>query len=251
MENYTIFEEGRLPSLGKIYDGKNVNPDFKIRSMTTAEEMRRLSHSNRPMKVICDIIDTCIINNQFDGLSAYDMCLGDYQYLLHKLRVATYGSMYKMSTYCTLCGSKEIQAIDIDSLEQVIYTPEFDKLCVLKLPLSGDEVTLRYQTPRMIDDVELRKKELQNKPSAIDQSLLFNLSAIVSRVNNEHLDSIQLENYLRKLHMRDTNAILKRADKIVNSIGTQSEFTFKCGVCGNEYRSPFLITPEFYGPSED
>ena len=92
-ENYAIFEEGTLPSLGKVYGGLKVNPDFKIRSMTTEEEMRRLSHSDRPLKVICDIIDDCLIDKPFE-ISSYDMCLGDYQYLLHKLRVATYGPQY-------------------------------------------------------------------------------------------------------------------------------------------------------------
>ena len=253
MEDYTIFEEGTLPSLGKIYAGKNVNPNFRIRSMTTNEEMRRLSHSERPLKVICEIIDTCLINNPFDGFSSYDMCLGDYQYLLHKLRVATYGSSYKMSTYCPICGSHEIQNIDIDNMEVLTYTEDVNDFLSVKLPKSGDEVSLRFQTPRMIDDIEIKKKEFSKKfPDAkSDPSILYTLCSVIASVNGEHLDSFQLENYLRKLPMRDTNAIAKRADKLVNSIGTQTEFTFTCGVCGNDYRSPFLVTSEFYGPTED
>ena len=252
-QDYVLFEEGTLPSLGKLYREKNVNPEFKVRSMTTVEEMRRLSHSERPLKVICDIIDDCLINNPFNGMSVCDMCLGDYQYILHKLRVATYGPSYKMNTYCPLCGASEIQDIDLDTLEHVQFTEEIFSLMNLTLPVTKAELTLKYQTPRMLDTTTIKKKDFEKgmPNSTVDQTLLFTVCSVIDTVNSEHLDSFQLENYVRKLPMRDTNAILKRANKIDNSIGLKTDFNFKCGVCGNNYRSPFLITPEFYGPSED
>jgi hypothetical protein len=66
--------------MGLVYD-KPINPVFKIRSMTTEEEMRRLAHTERPYKLLCDIIEECIVGDK-PGISVYDMCLGDYQYLL-------------------------------------------------------------------------------------------------------------------------------------------------------------------------
>lgn len=253
MQEYILFEEGTLPSLGKLYKDRSVNPEFKIRSMTTEEEMRRLSHSEKPLKVICDVIDDCIVNNQFDGLSSYDMCLGDYQYLLHKLRVATYGPSYKMKTYCPICGASELQNIDIDSLDYIQFTDDIFSLTELKLPRTKIDITLKYQTPRLVDNTNNKKKEFDKKmpDSKVDQTLLFTLCAVIDTVNSEHVDPFQLENFVRKLPMQDTNAILKRADKINNSIGLQTDFEFTCGVCGNNFRSPFLITPEFYGPEED
>jgi hypothetical protein len=86
MNNYSIAEEYTLPSLGKVYTQK-INPLVKLRSMTTEEEMKRLSPSERQYKNLCDIIDDCIVEPI--GISAYDMCIADYQFLLHKLRIVT------------------------------------------------------------------------------------------------------------------------------------------------------------------
>lgn len=253
MQEYTLFAEGTLPSLGKLYKGRNVNPEFKIRSMTTEEEMRRLSHSEKPLKVLCEIIDGCLIDNPFDGLSSYDMCLGDYQYLLHKLRVATYGSSYKMNTYCPICGANEKQDVDIESLEHLKFTEDIFGLMSLTLPVTKVDITLKYQTPRSVDATSTKKKDFEKRmpDSKVDQTLLFTICSIVDTVKSEHLDPFKLENWVRKLPMQDTNVILKRADKIDSSIGLKADFEFTCGVCGNNFRSPFLITNEFWGPDED
>ena len=58
--NYTIVESYELPSKGLIYDTK-IEPHVELRSMTTREEMRRLAPSNTPLKVLSEIIETCMI----------------------------------------------------------------------------------------------------------------------------------------------------------------------------------------------
>ena len=92
MKDYTIVEECTLPSLGKIYTPK-INPEVKLRSMTTVEEMRRLAPSEHTYKNLCELIDDCMVEPI--GMSVYDMHLADYQYLLHRLRIVTYGVDYK------------------------------------------------------------------------------------------------------------------------------------------------------------
>ena len=92
----TVVEFFQLPSKGLIYgEGKELDK-FKMRSMTTVEEMKRLSHSEDAYRLISEIIDDCVLGNL--GISAYDMHIGDYQYMLHRLRVVTYGSEYKVTT---------------------------------------------------------------------------------------------------------------------------------------------------------
>ena len=102
MTNYSIAEEYVLPSRGKVYS-QNVNPNVKIRSMTTEEEMKRLAPSDKTYKNLCEIIDDCLVENP--GISSYDMCLADYQFLLHKLRVVTYGPDYPITSKCPFCRS--------------------------------------------------------------------------------------------------------------------------------------------------
>ena len=80
MDNVTIVESFELPSKGKIYDTP-VNSVFRLRSMTTEDEMKRLSHSEDQYKLLSEIIDSCMLEPI--GISSYDMHLGDYQYILH------------------------------------------------------------------------------------------------------------------------------------------------------------------------
>ena len=74
--NCTIAEYFTIPSKGLIYN-QQVAPDIKMRSMTTIEEMKRLSPSEYAYRNLSDVIDDCIIGDV--GISSYDMCIGDYQ----------------------------------------------------------------------------------------------------------------------------------------------------------------------------
>ena len=53
-KDYTINQTFTLPSEGKVYS-ELVGPDITLRSMTTQEEMKRLSPSDMPYKNICEI----------------------------------------------------------------------------------------------------------------------------------------------------------------------------------------------------
>jgi hypothetical protein len=75
MSNITIQEQFKLPSKGLVYNTK-IDTIIHLRSMTTAEEMRRLQPSDSPYWTICSIIDDC--GAKECGISSYDMCLGDY-----------------------------------------------------------------------------------------------------------------------------------------------------------------------------
>jgi len=104
-KNITIKEDFSLPSEGRIY-GKTFNPDVTLRSMTVEDEMKRLSPSKNPYKNMSEIIESCITSEKLP-ISVYDLCIGDYTYLLHKLRVVTYGANYPIRYMCPKCGSIE------------------------------------------------------------------------------------------------------------------------------------------------
>lgn len=110
----TIFENFVLPSGGAIY-GTFVNPNVTLRSMTTMEEMKRLSPTDTPYKVMSDIIEDCM--KPKPAIHVYEMCLGDYQYLLHKLRIVTYGPDYKMTVKCKDCGETTESIGNLESLQ--------------------------------------------------------------------------------------------------------------------------------------
>ena len=251
MSEYTIAEELTLPSKGLVYKQK-VNPLVRLKSMTTQHEMQRLSRSDRPYKPMCEIIDDCFVENP--GISSYDMCLADYQYLLLKLRVATYGPRYEFQTTCPYCMTAMADSMNIDDMK-VTYCnlQDISSLLEFELPSTKKNIKIRMQTPRMIDDVTIQNKELQKKSKgrALDSALLFNICSMIETIEGKDINPIDKEDFVRNLPMMDTNYIVKKADKLSESFGVDSHIERTCSACGLDYTSSFRVSSEFFGPSID
>ncbi len=248
MEDYTIAESYVLPSLGKVY-AQPINPNIKIRSMTTEEEMKRLGRTELTYKLLTEIIDDCLLEKP--GVKTYDLCIGDYQFLLHKLRIVTYGKDYKFETTCPICGKVNSHTIDLESLNVVQYTDDFTKYLNITLPRSKKRIELNLQTPRMLDEITVRTKELLSKsPNVTGQpAFLFTLESLIRKVDGEVLDPIKLESFVRHLPMIDANYIIRSAEKI--NIGIDTKIDLTCSHCNGKYKQVFPITGEFFGPTID
>lgn len=250
-ENYTIFEEFELPSKGLIYESP-INPKIRLRSMTTEDEMWRLQRTDTPYKVMSELIDKCIVGEK-PGLSAYDMCLGDYQFLLHKLRTVTYGPDYKLIITCPVCKSINEVTINLEDLGVLTYDEHTMDEAKITLPKSKKVIELRLQTPRMLDDIETRKRELKkktkDKTSRFDY--LLTLESLIKTVDGSVYTPAQLEAFILKLPLADANYLIQKADKLNQKVGVETTFTATCPDCGNEVVAPFLITSEFFGPTID
>lgn len=248
MENYTITESYTLPSKGKVYK-QQIKADITLRSMTTADEMRRLSQSDKPYKLLSEIIDGCILDNP--GISCYDMCMGDYQFLLYKLRTVTYGSDYKVDVVCPHCLSRSIETIDLDQLKVLEYDSEFDNYLHIELPISKKQIDLRLQTPRMLDEVTEKAKDISKRFPEYkgEPAFLCTLDSIVYKIDGQMYDDIEKEAFLKNLPMKDVNYILKTIKKV--DIGIENETEIKCSKCGKVHRIIIPITGEFFGPSID
>ena len=106
------------------------------------------------------------------------------------------------------------------------------------------------QTPRLLDDINLKTKEARKKSSNIgDPAFLFTLESIIATVDGYSLDTIKLEEFIKNLPMADSNIIIQYAQKLNESIGLDTGFVVACDVCGFEYRSSFRFTPEFFRPT--
>ena len=251
MSEYTISEFGELPSKGKIYK-QNVNPQIHLRSMTTEEEMRRLAYSELPYKPLCDVIDACLIEPI--GISSYDLCLGDYQYLLHRLRVVTYGPEYPSASVCPICGQVNRQTLNLDEVAIIPFNEEeFNNLLLVNLPGCNKQVKLKVMTPRDIDEIVKEEKEFtaKNPDNTININYLLTLRHSIDSVNDQHLDKIKLDIFLRKLNMRDTNLIYKTMNKLEEKVGLDTRIQNKCTnpKCGAQYATTFRVTNEFFGPA--
>lgn len=249
MQNYTITEDFILPSHGKVYGDREVNENVTLRSMTTEDEMRRLRPSDRQYKSMADVIDSCIVNDI--GISAYDLCIPDYQYLLHKLRVVTYGSQYPLRCSCPYCFSAQDEELNLDDLEYKEYYDGCLDSLEFDLPVSGKRITLRMQTPRLLDDINvaINSDKKKNRGDNSGSAFFFTLKYMIKEVDGKKLDPILLEDFIKSLPMKDTNIIIRNIEKLVNAFGFNDELTIICNTCGLAYTSPFRITSEFFGPS--
>lgn len=253
MADYTISEYCELPSKGLIYS-QTVCPNIQLRSMTTEEEMRRLSPTDFPYKTLCDIIDTCMVTPC--GISSYDMCLGDYQYLLHRLRVVTYGSDYPSSSICPICGKMNKVVLNLDDIPILDASiEELNSIREFTLPVSGKNIKLKYQTPRDVDEIakEEREFKIQSPESTVNITYLIALKHTIDTVDGRHLDKITLDQLLRKLSMKDTNMIYQRASKLNEKVGIDTKINNVCTnpKCGAKYQTTFRLTNEFFGPTTD
>jgi hypothetical protein len=247
--NYTIGECAELPSKGLIY-GSGVPSQVELRSMTARDEMKRLAPSNSQFKTLAEIIEGCMIE-QFP-VHVYDMALGDYEYLLHRLRIVTYGDEYKMTIRCPYCGEYFDATAHLESLEiKEFNMQKFEDVRTITLPKTGCVVTLNFQTPRMLDEIENKTKDMKRrfKNANIDFNLMISLTSAIDTVDGMHMDSIQAENFINSLPALDMTKIINGIDEINSLVGLDNSIIVDCTKCGGEVPTSFRFGPEFFRPT--
>lgn len=247
-ENYTISETFTLPSLGKVYEG-GIDPEITLRSMTTRDEMRRLSPSENIYKPLCDMIESCIVGSK-PKVHVYDMCLGDYQFLLHKLRIVTYGSEYSMRVKCPNCGELTDGKTDLNDETVLDWDDSILELLDVKLPRTGAKLRLRFATPRMMDEIQKRKRDILRKSGEqiLDPTLSLTAQALIDTVDGERLSPAKLETFVDNLPAADLKFFMGKAAKFNERVGLDTEVVVKCGHCGYDVVTTFRLEPGFYEP---
>jgi predicted RNA-binding Zn-ribbon protein involved in translation (DUF1610 family) len=247
--DYTIMEGYELPSKGKIYT-ETLDPHIELRSMTARDEMKRLSPSSTPLKTLADIIEGCCIEKP--AVHVYDMSLGDYEFLLHKLRIVTYGEDYKVSLRCPECGEIIETIAKLGQLE----VKEFDEdevrnLQTFTLPKCGRSITLNFLSPRMVEEMEVQVKDRKRryKNATIDFETLVKLLVNIDLVDGEKKPEHELENIITNLPALDLQKILNNIDKLNQKIGLDNILYLTCPKCGEEVTTFFRFGPEFFRPT--
>ena len=247
--NYTVAEGYRLPSGGEIYDIP-VNPQVELRSMTARDEMKRLNPSSSQFKTLADIIEGCMIEKP--KVHVYDMALADYEYLLHKVRVVTYGTGYKIGLACPYCGEIINTEINLDQLQLKDFSMDtFEELRNFTLPDAGKLITLNFSTPRRLDEIDVKVKDLRRRfPKAdIDFNTQVLLETMVNSVDGEKLSHTAMETFINSLTARDLLKILNNLDKLNQSFGLDNKIFVDCPKCGEEISSFFRFGTEFFRPT--
>jgi hypothetical protein len=247
--NYTIGETTELPSKGVIY-GSGIPAAVELRSMTARDEMKRLSPSSTQFKTLADIIEGCMIEKP--SIHVYDMALGDYEYLLHRLRIVTYGDEYKMMLRCPFCGEYIDAVAHLEELKLKEFDKDlFDAARTIVLPRSGNTVTLNFQTPRILDENESYVKDMKRrfKTAEIDFNLMATLMSAIDTVDGLHMDAIKLEAFINKLPALDMNKILNAIEELNGLVGIDNSIVVGCNKCGGEVPTSFRFGSEFFRPT--
>lgn len=252
-KSYTISETYTLPSKGSalIY-GEAIDPRFTIRAMTTEEEMKRLSPTDMPYKAMSDIIEDCLVEK--GNYNVYDLHIADYEFLLHKLRIATYGPDYRVEVYCPNCGEITKTSINLDHLDVTVFDEEDEtNFGIIELPVTKKRIELNIQTPRILDNIELRIKEIKKKSKgqAVMPELPVTLTHLIKTVDGQRMREDALDTFVRKLPMGDTTYLFHEASKFKRKVGLDATATASCGSCGYDVVTTFRITSEFFGPTLD
>ena len=247
--DYTIMEGYELPSKGKIYDVA-VNPHIELRSMTARDEMKRLSPSSTPLKTLADIIEGCCIEKP--AVHVYDMSLGDYEFLLHKLRIVTYGEDYKVALRCPDCGEMIEAIAKLDQLSVKEYDEEaVQALQTFTLPVTGHTVTLCFLSPRITEEMDVKTKDMKRKykTATIDFETLVKVLSNIDLIDGDKKTEHELETFITNLPARDLQKILNNIDKLNQQIGLDNILYLTCPKCGEEVTTFFRFGPEFFRPS--
>jgi predicted RNA-binding Zn-ribbon protein involved in translation (DUF1610 family) len=247
--DYTIMEGYELPSKGKIYE-ESINPHIELRSMTARDEMKRLSPSSTPLKTLADIIEGCCVEKP--NIHVYDMSLGDYEFLLHKLRIVTYGEGYNVALRCPSCGELIEATADLGQLAIKDFNEEeVDKLRIFTLPKSGKTISLNFITPRIIEESEIKVKEMKRryKNATIDFETLVKLQMNINLIDGEKKDEAEMENIITSLPALDLQKLLNNIDNLNQQIGLDNILYLTCPKCGDEVTTFFRFGPEFFRPT--
>ena len=174
MDYITNKETFTLPSKGKMY-GIEVPAEVTLRSMTTEEQMIIERYDENEYKKICEAIDACMVEKY--PISSYDMIFGDYEFLLHKMRIVTYGSDYTMVIQCPNCKNVVKSETNLDD----IVVKEFDAKEVsnreITLPVTKKVIKLSFQTPRMLDKIKSQAQEYKKKKNTpgVNYDMMFRI----------------------------------------------------------------------------
>lgn len=234
-----------LPSKGKLYNG--VNPEVTLRGMTIRDEIIRLNASEYDYKPLADMLDRCIISEM--GISAYDLCLGDFQYLIFQLRGLTYGNSIELNVQCPYCRTVNQITVEIDEIPlRETSWEELQDVANIELPMTKERITLNPMTPRLIDKIKSETKKSKKRAKANEAELFVKLSASIASIEDVNDNDFDIEEWIESLPMMDVNTILQKSQELDTLIGLDLSKELTCELCGLDFNTTLVVGKDFFRP---
>lgn len=245
-----VQETFTLPSLGKLY-GTDYPSEVSIRSMTTFEEKMRLGGQGF-WKIMCQILDSVITSPE--KFQSQYTTIFDFYFLMYKMRLVSYGHIYKVNVTCPNCGHQTVCSVDLDNLKvNYLGDDDTEPFKIGPLPRSGDTLECRYL--RVIDQInnEKRAKEIKRTTPNYDgdPTYVLSKSARIVSINGEEVTPIEAEMYVEAMQAMDSAYFDQAYNKIVNKVGMDMSCTDFCEECGEELVFDLPFNSEFFRPTFD
>lgn len=248
-DNY-ITQEFTLPSKGLL------NPDIpegKIVQRCMMVSDQKFLASSKVENKMTEMIKRTTVSPENIDVGA--LTITDSLFMLFKLRILSYGDIYKYRTVCPECGQKIDVELNLAELESVELDKDYEKSLRVKLPRKEDTVVTRLITNNISDNIskEIRRARQKNK-EGIDE-FVIRLSAQVSSIilqkpdkdgNKEITDIFDIRDYLSTLTDFDATAI----ESVLSSVeyGIVPTVPYTCNECGNEVELDIVFDTEFFRP---
>lgn len=236
-ESSSIYEEIKLPSLGRFYDGSNgpQNGVIHVRPMTGEEEqILATPRFVRKGQAINMIFNRCVQECSQGQFDAEDLLTQDRTYLLIYLRGVSYTTEYDVEVTCPFTQSKFAYTIDLNELF-VDYCPnDFDEESLVgKLSKSGYSYSYRLANGRDEKAVQ-QYREQKNKnfdtTNQSDDTILYRTATLLKDING--VDNFtDLRTILKYLPVSDLSELRTVVNEppfgVETKISIQSPFTME------------------------
>ena len=241
------YDEIKLPSMGKFYDGEDGPTDgiLHVRPMTGKEEQilatPRWVKGGKAMDMI---FESCIQ----EGYDPVNLLSIDRTYLLIFLRVISYAPEYEVEIKCPDCATKQSSVIHLNELDVEECSNNFgpEKLDDT-LPTTG--FTFGYRLGTGHDELEVSKhRERKAKwfgERSGDDTLLFRMANLIEYIEDiNHKKDIQT--ILEQLPVSDVNYIRN----VVNEppFGVDTKIPQVCVSCMSEFDIDLPLEANFFFP---
>jgi hypothetical protein len=237
---------GRLPHGYLDADGA-VHAEFELRALTgREEELLARSGGRGSAAAVTEVLRRCLSRlgtlDTIDAATVRGMLVGDRQYLMLKLREATFGDLVRGSAPCPWpdCGHRVAIAFSTHDVPVVAATErEIMHTLVLSEHAgtgSAADRTVRFRLPTGADQEELSPLFAQGEAAALTALLHACVLCVGSR---EADDAVAALTPLARQEIEDRMAaIAPRLDLVM---------TATCVECGRAFEAPFDLQGFFFG----
>ena len=212
-----ITEQFLLPSKGILY-GPNFDGNLTLRAMTTIEERMRTG-SDDYYGTMSEIVNRCIVDNvNPDGSYKIDskrFTIFDFDAVCVKLRIISYGPLYKTRARCTSCGKEFDTKVDLRECEFKFLPDDFvEPYSIGPLPRTGDTLGCRFLRVQDRIDMEKAARATVAKDPKYIGNPEFELEMIhrLMTINGDSVDNLMGTKYIQHLTSMDVDYFKEMVD---------------------------------------